>query len=344
MSSPTTRQTAMLETLEVAYDLSAPEDRWSAELLERAEPWLAQNFWAFIATYRQSASGVPRVKCFGDTGAPYDVRSAVDGGTAELDDPARDAIYGGFAAHTLSQLWAAHPAVRDVFDAHTPPPTHDLLQITCRSGAGQGVLFGAGLLEPTQFSNAQLMRFSRVAAHVSAAHRLRTLLEEPGSADLPEHERAEALIGPDGNVVHAEGDAKTPLAREQLRDAALVLDRARSRRGRTDPGQTLKAWKALVAGRWTIVDHFDTDQRRYLVAMVNPPELRLPLALEPDEARVAEYAAQGYSQKYIAYELGLDEAEVSRQLKSALAHLGLSRRADLVALVRGLHSANPPES
>ena len=337
MTSSTTRQKAMLQTLEVAYDLSAGEERWVAELLECAEPWLAQRFWTFVATYRRSASGALRVHCFRDTGAPYDVRAAVDGGTADLDDPARDAIYGGFAAHTLSQLWAVHPAVKEVFDARTPLPTRDLLQITCRSGAGQGVLFGAGLLEPTTFSSAQLMRFSRVAAHVAAAHRLRTLLEdEPAPADLPAHARSEAVIGSDGKLVHAEGEAKTPTAREQLRDAALVIDRARSRRGLRAPGEALEAWKALVAGRWTIVDHFDSDQRRYLVAMVNPPELSVPLALEADEARIAEYAAQGYSQKYIAYELGLDQAEVSRKLRSALAHLGLSRRTDLVALVRNL--------
>lgn len=340
MPSTTLQTVAMLDTVESAYRLQTGEERWAGELLNCASPWLDVGLWSFVATYHRDEKGVPRVSACVDTGAPYDVRAAVDNGSAALDDAGLDAIYAGHAAHTLSQVWEVHPSLKKVFDDHTPPPTRDLCQITCRSSDGQGTLLGAGLETPTRIADAWLMRYTRVAAHITAGHRLRRLLdgadERPSGAD---HPLREAVLSPAGDLLHAEGDATSETAREALKRAALMVDRARTRKGRAEADESLVAWKALVAGRWTIVDHFDSDDRRYLVAMVNPPELQSPLALERLEAIVAELAALGHSQKYIAYELGLHESQVSRSLKSALTRLGLKRRTDLVALVRDLRSS-----
>lgn len=327
----------MLQTLESAYELTSDEEAWASLLLERSLPWLGADLWCFVATYHRDEEGVPRVRTCVDAGAPYDIRTAIDGGTSELDEELVDAVYGGHAAHTLSQIWKLHPELKEIFDTHTPLPTRDLCQITCRSADGQGTLLGAGLASPTLLSDARKMRYTRVAAHVTAAHRLRRALEgSSAESALTDHARSEAVLTSEGKVVHAAGDARSESARDELRRAAMAYDRARTEVGRRNAEESLEAWKALVNGRWTIVDHFDTDGRRYLVAMVNPPELHASLALDLHEAQVAELAALGHSQKFIAYELGIHESAVSRLLKSAMGRLGLKSRVDLAALVRSL--------
>jgi DNA-binding NarL/FixJ family response regulator len=106
------------------------------------------------------------------------------------------------------------------------------------------------------------------------------------------------------------------------------------------------AWPSLVAGRWSLVEHFDSSHQRFLVAVVNPPERHASLALPAREAAVAELVGQGHSQKFVAYELGLQRSEVSRSLRSALSRLGLARESDLVALVgtSGARSVDPPHT
>jgi FixJ family two-component response regulator len=87
------------------------------------------------------------------------------------------------------------------------------------------------------------------AAHVGAALRLRRAL-------LPDSfEGAEAVLDPNGVVSHAEEPAKTPGARDALREAVLSSERARGSMRRTDPVDALELWQALVAGRWSLIGY-----------------------------------------------------------------------------------------
>ncbi|MFO0749726.1 MAG: LuxR C-terminal-related transcriptional regulator [Myxococcota bacterium] len=106
------------------------------------------------------------------------------------------------------------------------------------------------------------------------------------------------------------------------------LDRARARQG--DEAATLELWSALVEGRWTIMDRFDADGRRFVIARRNAPELGRHLALTPEESAVARLRAMGQSSKLVAYTLGMSQPMVSRRLAGALTKLGMSNVADLV--------------
>jgi hypothetical protein len=45
------------------------------------------------------------------------------------------------------------------------------------------------------------------------------------------------------------------------------MDLARGRMSKRNPERALQLWRALVDGRWSLVDSFETDGRRYVVAL-----------------------------------------------------------------------------
>lgn len=166
-------------------------------------------------------------------------------------------------------------------------------------------------------------RLQRLGAHLGAARRARSA------------HRDEAILEAGGRVAHLEGEAIAE--RETLRDRVCAIDRARTAAGRADLEAALDAWTALCDGRWSLLDRFDSDGRRYVVARRNHPGLGRPLALSPREEQVVKLHAMGQSSKYVAYTLGLSPATVSAHLRTGMRKLGLASKADLVALWTAVH-------
>ena len=132
--------------------------------------------------------------------------------------------------------------------------------------------------------------------------------------------------------MHARGDARDADARSALRDAALRFDRARSRRGADSPEGALALWRALVEGRWSLVERFESDGRRIMVARRNDPASRASRALSEHERKVVALLALGHSLKVCAYELGRAESTISEMAHSAMRKLRVRTRAELVEL------------
>ncbi len=112
-------------------------------------------------------------------------------------------------------------------------------------------------------------------------------------------------------------------------DYDLAVEAARSAKGRRNPDEALAAWEALIRGRWSLVDRFDGDQRRFVVAVRNDPHFSDPRGLSMRERQVAAYAGLGRSAKEIAYLLGAPAASVENSLRRAQAKLGLQSRVEL---------------
>ena len=111
--------------------------------------------------------------------------------------------------------------------------------------------------------------------------------------------------------------------------AAGAIGAARSR-WRDEPGRSLEAWRPLVGARWTLVDTFERDGSRYIVARENeagPPGLEV---LTGRERQIVGLAALGRTNKEIAYALGLAHSTVRVLLLRASRKLGASSRADLL--------------
>jgi DNA-binding NarL/FixJ family response regulator len=93
--------------------------------------------------------------------------------------------------------------------------------------------------------------------------------------------------------------------------------------------ETTEIWRQLEAGSWTIRAEPD---RLHLLAREHP---------EPLTARervVVELASRGWSNKVIAYELGVGASTVSTHMSRAIAKLGVASRASLIQVVLALAS------
>jgi len=145
----------------------------------------------------------------------------------------------------------------------------------------------------------------------------------------------EAIFDPDGRTQRTAGMARMPNALDRLRE--FVRARARAPLPADEgPGAPGSAWQAVIAGRWSLVDRFDSDGRRFVVAYRNPPGVLDPRRLTAREEGVTTLAAVGRSNKEIGADLGISEADAAALLTTALAKLGLASRTALPIFWRDL--------
>ncbi|MBX7195259.1 MAG: helix-turn-helix transcriptional regulator, partial [Sandaracinaceae bacterium] len=176
-------------------------------------------------------------------------------------------------------------------------------------------------------------RARRIAAHLAAALRLRRALSERRSP-------VDAVLEPNGRLLHAEGDAREAAALAALTAAVRARDEAmaQARRGATD---AIAGWTPRVEARWSLVDAEESDGKALVLAHVNELEIPEPSGLAPRERQVAICAALGWSNKLIAYTLGVSESSVASSLGSARRKLGYDSRVALAGGLQRLATAPP---
>lgn len=216
-----------------------------------------------------------------------------------------------------SEVMGSYPLPEPWTSIYAGTPTRDVWALFGQSV--EGSLIGVSHLLPRRAkTSAPARRFWRsVSIHISAAHRLVSAL----------HDNSEAVLAPDGKVLHAEGVARDEASRDALRRAVRAIDRAKTKK--TDPLAAIESWKAMVSGRWSLVDELESDGRRFMVARVNEPKLPKKLDLTGRERHIAALAALGRSNKEIAYELGLAPSSVASYLGRLRKKLGV-RRSELI--------------
>jgi DNA-binding NarL/FixJ family response regulator len=123
--------------------------------------------------------------------------------------------------------------------------------------------------------------------------------------------------------------------RQVISEAVMSMLRARGPLRSENHEGALKDWRALLAGRWSLVDHFDSDGRRFVVARRNAPPAARVRGLSEDQVRVARLAALGHPIKLIAYELGRSPRTIQNNLAIAMAKLGAGSRVELARLLSG---------
>jgi DNA-binding CsgD family transcriptional regulator len=176
------------------------------------------------------------------------------------------------------------------------------------------------------------LMWKRLALHLGASARLHN---QAGSIEDGE---VEAVIEPSGKLVHAQDACAEQSTRQALREITKRIERARTKRGRTDANEALSLWEGLVLGRWSLVDHFDSDGRRFVLARRNDPNAPVPGELTRRERQIVFYASMSIAHKNIGYALGLSTSTVATHLRTALDKLGLASRAELIAMVASLQS------
>ena len=108
-------------------------------------------------------------------------------------------------------------------------------------------------------------------------------------------------------------------------------ERARSKRERADPDCALALWEGLVAGRWSLVDHFESDGKRFVVAHKNDPDRLIRAGSRAASARspsTSGWAAPRRRSPTCSASLA---TAVSNATHRAVAKLGLGGRAELAS-------------
>jgi DNA-binding NarL/FixJ family response regulator len=122
--------------------------------------------------------------------------------------------------------------------------------------------------------------------------------------------------------------------RDATRDAGLTgaetNHRMLEQRRHSKPRDAVEIWQAVVAGRWSLLEHFDSEGHRCFLTRQNLPHAPCARALSEREVRIVAHASRGHSNKHIAYELGLCSSTVAAQLTSAQRKLGVSSRETLL--------------
>ncbi len=244
-----------------------------------------------------------------------------------------------YAAHLASLSNRGYSTIfaRYLAGQTVPPDTRhamypDSFNVIGTDARGIGAVLLANMPEPSNGGVPPRLAqvWNRLAAHIGAGHRLMRVAQ--GQSGL---EDADAIFEPNGKVAHAGQDLRDSLALKSLRSQVVDIDRVRGRHRGDGPVAT-EVWRALHEGRYSLLDQFDRDGRRYYVARANEPPVDPLAKLTARETQVVKAAALGHSNKHIAYELGIGPSTVAVHLKAASAKLGVSSRLDLIMLIRKL--------
>ncbi len=316
-----------ISLIQSAYRLDAPTESWLEGIAAAASEALGSKQGAMAFRYDASSKDWIHVQALAMRGLAPDFVGAF---FHQPDWPPEVARQVATLTHSvrfgstvdLFERAGAGSIMRPVLDRYG---IDDMLGINGLDPSGKGCMLMVAT-SCARYSPRTTSLWHRLAAHVSAGNRLRVALEKlyPDNADPTKH--AEAVLAPNGKIEHATGHAEPRVAREALREALARIDQARCERD--DARRSVDFWRGLVAGRWSLVEHFERDGRRYYLAHKNDPELAPDRALTQRERQVLGYAELGNSNKLIAYALGLASSTVSTLLASARRKLGLSTPPD----------------
>ena len=335
MSLVGARDSAIIDFAEAAYDLDAAREAWLPQLIEAGAPVLDHGLGVFALTcVRPSEPGPLVFDQFHVASGPADLAQRFADLQNQIDTRLLWPLSRPGIPKTLSEVTEDHGS-----SAFGPIMRHfgfakDGLGIAAFDPDGRGVYLIIPLPKVTSLSNRARERWQMLAAHFGAGYRLRRAMQDrtdDSSAPTELPFGAEIIIDPAGfRIAEVTGKAKPRHALQALRDAAEQIDHARGQMREHDPDKALELWKALVRGRWSTVDWFDSAGRRFVLGIPNAPEVTDPRGLTEREMQAVSYAVSGLTNKMIGYHLGISKSRISTLLTSAMRKLGVHTRAELV--------------
>jgi len=321
------RAEPVLQVVEHAYDVEVPTATWLESIRRAAASAFEDHVAVQAYTFDVTAQGRFRVNEIASD--PF-WAELLERAHTHADPSTIRSIYLGGSVRNVRQILAGRrddPGYRECVRS-------GIEEITLSLGidpGGRGCALVFLQQEARRLSRGTRQALERISAHLASARRLRGGLDAGTSSDRLLDE-ADAVLSGDGSLLHAERDARDPEARRALREAARRMDRARCRGDAASPEEALGLWRALVDGRWSLIERFESDGRRVLIARQNPPPARKHRALNEQEQKVVSLLALGHSVKLCAYELGRAESTTSEIARSALRKLGLNSRAELLEI------------
>lgn len=320
---------SLLDCLAAAYRVDLDGEAYVRNVVEKAVPLLDRGLGVMAYTYEVREGAPPVIDHF-VTSQRFEPEwlmrfyeaVAASGLDSRPENPAGFEAWGHLLCDQASRVPGMRPFLPHF--AHIGG-ARDTFAVNARDASGRGLWIGAPLRTTAKVSAEKVTLFTRFAAHLTAATRVRR--NAMGAAP-----RSAAILSPDGELLDAAGGDAVVDARQLLRRATLAFDQARTKKARADVATATQRWRPLVDSRWSLLDDFDTDGRRFVVAVENGPPTRPPRRdLSEREHQVMTQAHLGHTDKVIAYELGLSASTVRVLLHRAARKLGASSRKDALA-------------
>jgi DNA-binding CsgD family transcriptional regulator len=308
-----------VRTIEAIYDVDQTSKDWLASVLESSRPWLDAGDGVFGCLWKNDSAGLPMFEEFANINGPPVVPPTLGQSMpVEIGRLAARSLgktFHGFMSRAISQEES------DFFNAPLRPfGIVDNVILHGRDLEGRGICIGNHLRRPRAPLRGEGRLLARLARHLAAGQRLRRQLDGRAPTDAD----ASAILTPAGRVEHATDGATNVDTRAALRAAVLAMDRARGAARRTDPEGAVRLWRVLADARFSLVDRFESDGRRYVVACENAPARDGAAELTPRERQVVALYRVGADAKMIAYELGLAHATVRVLLSRAARRVGVA--------------------
>ena len=334
--------------LEAAYGMRGTEKEWLLGLLDAARPGLDDGHGVYAWTYDASGEDFHEIRESANSGGDAQFLAANAKFDSALPTSVRKLISRIYRTGFVGNL-SRSPEVLIRAGLDEERARHfqrgleaflhemkvaDSLWVNAQDPTYVGCLLVASQRKRRSSPPRQVHRWRCIAAHVATAFRIRRQFASWGTATSGEGTpppMPEAILKPNGMLEHAEEPAKGDPARRALRRAVLSLDQARGALRRHDPEEAIAIWQALVSGRWSLIDHVDSDGRRFILAHRNDARVPDMRGLTLRERQVLAYAALGHSNKVIAYELGLSTSTIAGHLARARVKSRLPSRATMQA-------------
>ena len=314
------------EITRAAYTLGRDLGEWARGVHEALGPSLDFGQGTLVSVVEFPLKGV-RIRELASRGGASRVHHAIVRLSALLaPEKLRESFFNGRVLGASSGHYGDAEFARMQARARRAS-SRDAAGFCVNDGVDHGFMLVAPARELLRFPTQPIPAVRRLGSHIATGLRLQRVL---GSAALDDPS-VEAILDADGRPQHSVGMTRMAGALERLREVVVARGKA------ADDLSVDPAWSAVLDGRWSLVDRFDSDGRRYVVAYRNPPGVIDPRRLTPREDGVTTLAAIGRSNKEIASELGVTPSTVATLLGAALEKLGLESRTMLPLFWRDLH-------
>jgi DNA-binding CsgD family transcriptional regulator len=324
---PWNKAVDLVEILEAAYRVEQPEDAWLSGVLDAARPGLDDGLGVMAYTYDASNPKSFQLRCISSRDA---LPPLVEFFKASAANVPADWVTANFPSKRTQVIRDMPGWERFMPLPHRLDESHvvdDVIGINGLDPSLIGCMLGAYSSRPHRLSSRARQTWNRIGTHLAAGFRLQRAIQTAKERSAP----TEAVLAPSGRVLHAEQPAQDRAQRDALTAACRRIERARTRQGRLEGEISVSLWRSLVSERWTLVDTYERDGKRYVVARRNDVRPPRPDALSPRERQALSFAVLGDSNKLIAYELGISASTVGVLLHRAAVKLNAKTRADLMA-------------
>lgn len=323
---------SLLDCLSAGYRLDLDEPAYLANMAAEAARSMDRGLGVLAYTYDASDASNPIIdhlttsNGFDPAWLPNYHAALLELG--ESDDPTKPTGFSSWGGMTCGQASRVRGMRRYLPAFDHIGGARDTFAVNARDASGRGLWLGAPMRSTEPVDESTKLLFSRLAAHLVAALRLRR-------GERPRADEASAVMSPDGGMLHAESEDVAG-SRDALARAARAFEHARTRAARRDVELATRRWRPLVESNWTLLDEIDSDGRRFILAVDNrPPTIHSGASLSEREHQVLTHALLGRTNKVIAYELGLSDATVRVLVHRACRKLGASTRAEAIAMFAG---------